>query len=122
MHNTASDTELMVTAYKQLYEIETTLRNIIKNRLTSDYGENWFCIAPMKHMKRFIKPIDSTNLHELLNFFNIYPSLKNIFTTKEKAYLSHLPSIRNKIAHCHKLDLQEATILSNLHRLIISVQ
>lgn len=111
----------MVIAYRKLYVIETTLRKLVKDILEEKYGPHWQHIAPMQHLKRFVKPVDSINLHELINYFNIYPPLRDIFNSKQKASLFQLPSIRNKIAHCHYLESSELEKLDENFSIVLTV-
>ncbi|MRG86701.1 Swt1 family HEPN domain-containing protein [Salinibacillus xinjiangensis] len=104
----------MMIAYRKLYIIETSLRYVIQERMLEEYGPHWEFRASLQYLKRPSKSFHDMNLHELLNYFNTYPPLQKIFTAKQKVQLSHLTSIRNKIAHCKKLDNKEAQFLSEL--------
>lgn len=117
-----SEVELMTCAYRKIYEIETTLRKIIRENLYKEYGPTWQYIAPQKYLKRFVKPIESTPLHTLINYFNIYPPLKGIFSQREKISFIHLPNIRNKVAHSNNLNNDELNYLNRVYIIVISLR
>ncbi|MFD1734992.1 Swt1 family HEPN domain-containing protein [Bacillus salitolerans] len=116
MENT--EVQFMMFSYKKLYVKETSLRRIIKEKMHEEYGPNWQHIAPMKHHRRFIKPIDVINLHELLNYFNVFPPLFKVFNKRQKILLSQLPAIRNKIAHCHFLNSSAEALLHEIYSFV----
>jgi hypothetical protein len=102
----------MTQAYQLLYDIETTLRQIISHHMNISYGRAWEHRVYEKH------PFTSCYFHELIPYFVKYPPLQEIFTTDERRQLYQLTPIRNKICHMKLLDQQEYALLERCHLLI----
>jgi hypothetical protein len=105
----------MTHSYQLLYEIETTLRKVISNRMKIAYGATWEYSINEKH------PFSSCYFHELIPYFAKYKPLHKIYTIEERNQLYQLTSIRNKICHMKMLDQQEYTHLKKCHLLVVRI-
>lgn len=109
----------MSKAYQYLFEIENTLRNVIKNRMHEAYGLDWERVAPRIN-KIPQKNFQTLRFHNLITWFKVYPPLQPVFPSKILSDLESLIPIRNKIAHCKLLTIQEFNDLRETYQLIFS--
>lgn len=110
---------MMQTAYQYLFEIENTLRQIARQRMSEAYGPNWQRSAAYLN-KRILKDFENLNFHELISWYRVYPPLIDVFPSELLTELTLLVPIRNKIAHCHLLSSDEFLQLQNAHQIIIT--
>ncbi|WP_209121302.1 hypothetical protein [Alkalihalobacillus sp. BA299] len=105
--------ELMIEAYRQLYEIENKLRLIIKTNMVQKYGDHWVTILHEN------KNEEVSHYHELIAFFGKYPQVLPHFSPHQRKKLMNLTPIRNKIAHSQLINETENKMLEECYRLVM---
>ncbi|SHF97949.1 hypothetical protein [Ornithinibacillus halophilus] len=104
--------DYMSSAYKLLYEIETTLKQNIELTLEKHYGVNW------QHILRVNRDFKTAFFHELISYYGKYPPLTSIFTTSERNQLYQIVNTRNKIAHMKIISNEEYEMLVKCKKLV----
>ncbi len=100
--------DFMKEAYGELYKIEISLRILIHEVMTEEYGPGWLIKAPVSMGYRpYQKPLSSFYYHELISLLSSYPCLKQIFREDCILLLRNTISIRNNIAHCKSIQNDE---------------
>lgn len=101
--------DMMTQAYRMLYEIETTLREIVDRKMTAYYGYLW---------RRKLNEEGRDYYHDTVSYFGKYNPLLSIFTQEERQLLYSLYPVRNKICHMHLFTLSEYDLLIQCHELV----
>ncbi len=110
---------MMMYAYGMLYQIENALRSYIERNMKEYYGVDWYICAPL-YMKYppYKKSFSSLNLHELISMLSAYECLQCAFENSDILHLQTIISIRNKIAHSHKLIRSEYDKLYFVYKIL----
>lgn len=109
-----AEIDKMMVAYKQLFQIENRLRNIVKTNLKKDYGPNWTIRLNENHS------VHNAHYPDLVAFFGKYPQSLPHFTDSQRKQLRLLIPIRNKIAHSHWLNENEYELMLECNDLVMS--
>ena len=81
----------MTQAYRMLFEIETTLRNVIEFKMFESYGHIWRSMFHEHKRKYFY--------HDTVACFGKYQPLIEVFDDEQRRMLYELNEIRNKVCH-----------------------
>lgn len=103
----------MTNSYRMLYEIETTLRDIVDNKMRQRYGPIW---------RRRFGEEGRYYLHDTIALFGKYSELFNIFNPTEKRRFHSLVPIRNKICHMNLITPYAYDLLKQCHELVMKQQ
>ncbi|RST76219.1 hypothetical protein D4T97_005415 [Siminovitchia acidinfaciens] len=106
--------KIMISAYQYLFEIENTLRSIVKEQMQQAWGPNWENISPLIN-KRPRRTFHSLHFHDLIAWYRVYPPLDSIFPQKLLTDMVSIIPIRNKIAHCRFLSSSEYKKLESVY-------
>ncbi|ADU28472.1 hypothetical protein [Evansella cellulosilytica] len=107
-----SNTQKMCVAYGLLYEVETTLVEIIEKTLRKKYGLEWPIVLKVR------RPLETSRYYEIVGCYVKYEPLKSVFTKEEQQLLFSLDVTRNKIAHMKVITDSEMSKLEEAHLVI----
>ena len=107
-----NDIDLMTSAYKLLYRMETYLKQGIDKVLSKTHGVNWQFIL------RVNRDIDNLYLSDIIGYYGKYQELTTIFSDSQRTELYHLVSIRNKVAHMKLISTNEYEALEKCFYLV----
>ncbi|SES12902.1 hypothetical protein SAMN05518684_108177 [Salipaludibacillus aurantiacus] len=100
-----NDISYMTSAYRMLYEIETTLKSFIHRYLFRIYGSNW-----EMHLHAG-KTLDSMLFIDIINYYFNDSRFKKVFDCDEYELLNSLRPVRNCIAHMQIISDAEYKLL-----------
>jgi len=105
----------MKEAYGMLYDIENSLRQYINDQMSRLYGPAWRIKAPKRH--KFLKrPLEHTPIYIFENYLRLYLNTPtSIIDSLRKVY-----PIRNAIAHCREITVDEYLTLTECKEKIFS--
>lgn len=109
-----NDSALMCSAYKLLYEIETSLKAQLETCMTHKHGTYWRNHIKEKHR------YDDIRLVELIPYFTKYTPINQLFTKTVIDELYKLIPIRNNICHMLLISDHEFIKLQNIYAMVMS--
>ncbi|WP_336883816.1 hypothetical protein [Priestia koreensis] len=94
--------ERIKEAYGALYEIETSLKDIIEDKMSTEHGPLW---------RRKLREEGKKHFHDVVSFYHKYQCLNDLFTSEELHQMHQLIAIRNKVCHMRDLSNDEFRVL-----------